>query len=139
VADDHAGELPAAARRYRSKPVLKHCRLCDQPAEYRCSWGSQQFTGPHMVVIDPAGAYGVDLEVFFATHEPVPERRDVYVKISRVRAWLVTERLVLTTIVDGRPEMVADVPAGAYVVENPAGERYAMTAAAFEQRYEPDE
>ena len=117
----------------------RQCRLCDQPASYECSWGTQHFHEPHMVVIDPAGAYGVALDVFLATYEPIPGQQDLFVKVTRVRAWMVTESLVLSTTIDGHTEMVAHVPAGAYVVENPSGERYAMSAEAFEQRYELDD
>jgi hypothetical protein len=35
-------------------------------------------------------------------------------------------------------EMTTSVPAGAYVVENPDGERYAMPAEEFFTRYEVD-
>jgi hypothetical protein len=125
---------------YRPKPALaKHCRVCQEAAEYDTGWGIQRFTGPHIVVMDPQGAYGVELTVFFATHEPVPERPGHYIKTARVRAWIATDSLTLTTEVNGRMEMVADVPPGAYVVENPSGERYPMTAEEFERRYELDE
>lgn len=141
MTDNGGRELPAElSRRYRSKPGLaKHCRLCHEAGEYKAGWGIQRFTGPHVVVIDPGGPYGVEFDVFFATHESVPDRPDYYVKVARVRAWAATESLVLRTEINGRIEMVADVPAGAYVVENPSGERYGMTAEEFEQRYELDE
>jgi hypothetical protein len=127
-------------RRYRSKPDLaKHCRICEAPAEYTARWGTQRFSERHVVVLDPGGAYGVELEVFFATHEPVRDRPDHYVKVARVHAWMATEALVLTTEIAGKIEMVADVPAGAYIVENPSGERYAMPAEEFNRRYELDE
>jgi hypothetical protein len=113
--------------------------VCQEAAEYEAGWGIQRFTGPHVVVIEPDGPYGVDLEVFFATHRPVAGQPDCYIKVVCVHAWIVTAPFVLITEVNGRPEMVADVPAGAYVVENPSGERYAMAAEAFELRYEPDE
>ena len=89
--------------------------------------------------MDPDGAYGVHFEVFFATHEPVRDRPNHYIKVARVRAWATTAPIVLTTEINGQVEMVAEVPAGAYIVENPAGERYAMSAEEFERRYELDE
>jgi hypothetical protein len=92
-----------------------------------------------VVVIEPGGPYGVEIDVFFSTHEPVPGRPDHYVKVARVRAWIASESFVLTTSINGTVEMIADVPAGAYVVENPSGERYAMTAEEFDRRYELDD
>ena len=61
-----------------------------------------------VVVIDPGGPYGVELDVFFTTHEPVPDRPDYYVKVARVRAWAITESLILRTEINGSTEMVAD-------------------------------
>jgi hypothetical protein len=140
VTDDRREAFEDRVRRYRSKPGLaKHCRICQEPAEYNPSWGVQRFPGRHVVVIDPGGPYGVEFDVFFATHEAVPGRPDHYVKIARVRAWVTDESFVLSTEINGRVEMIADVPPGAYVVENPSGERYAMSAEEFERRYEPDE
>jgi hypothetical protein len=132
----------AQARRYRARrDRVKHCRICHEPASYAIGRDRepQCFDGPHVVVLDPGGPYGVALEVFFATHEPIPDRPDHYVKVAFVRAWVATDSFVLTTEVAGRVEMVAQVPAGAYVVENPNGERYHMAAEEFWHRYELDE
>ncbi len=134
-ASDTAQCLRYRARRDR----VKHCRICQEPASYAIGEARACFDGPHVVVMDPGGEYGVALEVFFATHEPIPDRPDHYVKVAFVRAWVATDSFVLTTEVAGRIEMVAQVPAGAYVVENPDGERYHMSAEEFWRRYELDE
>ena len=60
-----------------SKGRPKHAIIRWEPRDYELSWGSQSFDGPHVVVIDPNGEYGVDLEVFFTTHKPLPDRQDL--------------------------------------------------------------
>ena len=45
----------------------------------------------------------------------------------------------VVTFVDGVEEMRAAVPPGAYIVQNPGGELYAMSPEEFERRYELDE
>jgi hypothetical protein len=134
-------ELDASnSRLFRSRTgVAKRARICWQPTAYTLSWGCQTFDGPHVTVLDPAGAYGVDLQTFFATHLPVAEREDHYVKVVTVRALQVTATFTLSTWVDGRLEMAALVPEGAYVVQNPKGEQYAMSAEEFSRLYEPTE
>jgi hypothetical protein len=89
-----------------------------------------------MLVLDPAGHYGVELATFFATHIAVSDVEDHYVKVVAVRAVCVEETFELTTIVSGQVEMTATVPAGGYVVQNPDGEQYAMGAEDFFRRYE---
>jgi hypothetical protein len=116
----------------------KHARICWTAAEYTLAWGRQRFDEPHVRVTDAGGDYGVDLHTFFRTHRAVPEREDHYVKVVKVWALCVTEQLELITMVNGTVEMSATVPAGAFVVENPDGERYAMSAEDFMLRYEPD-
>jgi hypothetical protein len=128
------------SRVYRSKPGRpKKCHLRWEAAEYALAWGTQKFLGPHMVVIDPGGHYGVDLEVFFSTHRAIAEERDHYVKIVKVRALRTAECVRLSTQIKGKAEMLALVPAGAYIVQNPSGELYSMSPDEFEQRYEPDD
>jgi hypothetical protein len=133
-------------RVYRSRAdAAKHARIRWESAEYRLSWGVQHFDGPHMRVIygDGNGAgdgdYGVDLDVFFATHRPVSNREDHYLKVVKVRAYCTVESFTLTTQLKGTTEMVAVVPAGVFVVQNPGGEEYAMAPEEFERRYVPDE
>jgi hypothetical protein len=125
---------------YRSKPGRpKRCHIRWEAAEYALSWGTQRFAGPHVVVIDPGGHYGVELEVFFSTHRAVPEQRDHYLKIVRVRAMRTSKPVRLRTQIKGETEMLALVPAGAYIVQNPSGECYSITPEEFEQRYELDD
>jgi hypothetical protein len=128
-----------ASLRYRVRTgAEKQAHLQWEAAQYEVSWGRQTFDGPHMRVRNPAGDYGVELHTFFRTHRAVPERSHHYVKVVTVRAWCVTEAAVIETYVNGRLEMTASVPAGAYVVENHDGERYAMSAEEFFSRYELD-
>lgn len=127
-------------RLYSSRPgPLKHARIEWGSARYELSWGVQEFDGPHMRVTDPNGDYGVALSVFFATHRPVSGKEDHYVKVAKVRAYLVVEAFTLITRVNGTEEMKSEVPAGAFVVQNPGGEEYAMAAEEFERKYIPDE
>jgi hypothetical protein len=114
----------------------KHAVLRWEPRRYELSWGTQEFDGPHMVVIEPDHEYGVDLEVFFTTHRPIPDRKDYYQKHVRVRAVQAKEDTRIVTEVDGRVEMEAVVPAGAWIIQNPAGEIYYNSAEDFEARYE---
>jgi hypothetical protein len=125
------------SRVYRSKIGLpKQCHIRWEAAEYILSWGTQRFLGPHVVVIDANGDYGVELEVFFATHKPIPELRHHYVKVTNVRACRTAEPVRLVTQVKENTEMIALVPSGAYIVQNPSGELYAMSAEEFAARYE---
>ena len=125
------------SRVYRSKSgLLKQCHIRWEAAEYLLSWGLQKFHGPHVVVIDANGDYGVELEVFFATHKAITELRDHYVKVANVRACRTAEAVHLVTQIKGNTEMVALVPPGAYIVQNPSGEVYSMSAEEFDARYE---
>jgi len=128
------------SRTYRSRRgFIKEAHVKWRPGEYMLSWGKQNFFGPHMIVLDPAGEYGVELRSFFTTHQPMPDKPDHYVKTATVRAFRLEEPLELVTIVRGKEEIVASVPAGAYVVQNPDGEQYAMTDEEFHRRYIEDE
>jgi len=91
------------------------------------------------MVIDPEGPYGVELQVFFSTHQAIAEERDLYLKTVKVRALRVSEPVRLRTEIKGETEMLAHVPAGAYIVQNPSGELYSMSADEFDRRYEPDD
>jgi hypothetical protein len=73
---------------------------------------------------------------FFCNHRAVPERPHHYVKIEIVRACCLTDAETIETIVGGRLEMIASVPAGAYLVEGVGGERYAIPEEEFVRRYE---
>ena len=127
-------------RLYRTRPgEPKQAHLVWQTAEYHLSWGIQRFDGPHVRVIDLAGDYGVDLRVFFATHQPIPSLEHHYVKVAKVRAYITIEEITLTTRLKDSTEMIAIVPIGAVVVQNPSGEEYAMTVEEFERRYMLDE
>jgi hypothetical protein len=123
---------------YRPRPGKpKHAVLRWEPAEYDLPWGTERFDGPHMLVQDGAHRYGVDLAVFFATHAPVADHEHCYIKTAPVRARRVDEETLIVTHVRGRQEMVASVPAGAWIVQNPAGEQYYNTAEEFAKGYEP--
>ena len=135
-----SGLSASNSRVYRSKPGRpKNCHIRWEAAEYVLSWGTQKFLGPHVVVIDPDAHYGVELEVFFSTHQAIAEVRDHYLKIAKVRALRIAEPVQLRTEIKGKTEILALVPAGAYIVQNPSGELYSMTADEFERRYEPDD
>ena len=122
---------------YVSRGAPKHAVLRWEPRRYELSWGEQEFDGPHMVVLDdPENEYGVDLKVFFTTHEPILERPDHYLKCAKVRACQVEEETRIVTEVDGRREMEATVPRGAWIIQNPDGEIYYNAAEEFEKRYE---
>ena len=68
----------------------------------------------------------------------MPASAHHYVKVVTVRAWCVTEAAMIETHVGGRLEITTSVPAGAYVVESPEGERYAMPAEKFFSRCQLD-
>ena len=126
-------------RRYRPREgVVRQAHLHSETAQYQLSWGLQTFVGPHMRVHDPAGEYGVELDTFFRTHRPVTGRDHCYVKVATVHAWCVTEAVTVETYVSGHLEMTAIVPPGAYIVENPGGEQFSMSAEEFFNRYELD-
>jgi hypothetical protein len=128
------------SRRYRPRAQhRKHALIRWEATQYVLEWGTQVFSGPHVVVRDPKGEYGVELAVFFATHRPVAETPDHYVKVVAVRAVVVRAEVALTTRVQGKREMTAHVPAGAFLVQNESGERYAMSRDEFDERYELDE
>jgi hypothetical protein len=125
------------SRVYRSRSgVFKRGTIHWPAAEYVLAWGTQIFAGPHMRIWDAAGNYGVDLEIFFRDHRAVKELPDHYFKVVTVRAVQIAEEVVLLTNIAGRLEMAAAVPAGAYIVQNPTGELYAMPAEDFGCRYE---
>ncbi len=124
------------SKRYRPQPQEKHATVRWEPASYQLSWGDQEFDGPHVQVHDSGGAYGVDLRVFFKTHEPVKGKADHYVKTGFVRAVQVNEPTEIHTMVDGRLEGTATVEPGGWVIQNPDGELYYNTPGEFQKRYE---
>jgi len=121
---------------YRPVPTSKRAVLCWEPATYELSWGTQRFDQPHMRVDDGDQPYGVELRTFFATHKAVPDKPDHYIKDAPVRALQVREDTDIVTVIDGREEMKATVKAGAWIVQNPAGEQYYNTDDEFQRRYE---
>lgn len=118
----------------RARP--KHAVLRWEPRRYELSWGTQNFDGPHMAVLEPEHEYGVDLEVFFTTHRPIRDSKDHYRKLATVRAVQAKADTRIVTQVKGRVEMEATVPAGAWIIQNPTGELYYNSAEDFEARYE---
>lgn len=126
------------SRRYRSRPgVFKFAVLEWQATQYPLAGGVETLTGPHMKVRNGDGWYGVALARFFRTHKGVSIHGHAYVKSVEVDAVRTTAPVTLTTLVDGKVEMVAQVPAGAFIVRNPDGEEYAMSAEDFLLRYVP--
>jgi hypothetical protein len=89
-----------------------------------------------MVVLEPDQKYGVELEVFFTTHQPIPDHPDHYVKSVKVRATQVTSETRIVTTTGDRQEMESIVPAGAWIIQNPAGELYYNSPEEFGERYE---
>lgn len=124
------------SRAYMAKPVEKHAVLVWQPATYTLSWGTQNFEGPHMKV---DGEYGADLQVFYATHQPVAAREHYYVKVVKVRAFQVKEDTDINTIVRGNEEMKAKVQKDGWIIQNPTGEIYYNSDEEFKKRYVLDE
>jgi hypothetical protein len=126
------------SRRYRSRPgVSKFAIPVWHGAQYRLAWGVETFAGPHMKVRSGDCWYGVELATFFRTHKGVPIHGHVYVKSVEVDASRTTVPFTLTTLVREQMEMVAQVPVGAFIVRNPDGEEYAMSAEDFLLRYVP--
>lgn len=123
--------------RYRSRPgEPKKATLRWEPADYKLTWGEQHFDGPHVLVSLADEEYGVDLRVFFATHKPVPDRRDHYIKDAVVRAMQVDRPTEIVTRVNGREEMRSTVEPGGWVIQNPDGELYYNTNEKFEENYQ---
>jgi hypothetical protein len=129
----HAGN----SSEYRARSQSKRAVIRWESAKYSQDWGDQSFDGPHVVVKDGDTEYGVDLQVFFETHQPCPDQPDAYQKTAKVRAVRVTEPTKIETWVRGRLEGTAEVQAGGWVVQNPKGEIYNNTAEEFAKRYEP--
>jgi hypothetical protein len=128
------------SQRYRARPgANKHAVIKWEPSQYKLSKGTQDFPGPHVVVLDPAGYYGVDLEVFFTTHQALPELANHYVKTAQVRAWRADRPFELVTRLRGVTEVISMVEVGAFVVQNPQGEQYPMSAEEFLRRYMPED
>jgi len=130
----HAGN----SRAYHARPLEKQAVLQWEPATYRLEWGNQTFDGPHIRVKDAGGDYGVDLGVFFTTHQPIGARPDHYMKSVTVRAVQVDEDTEIHTKVGARTEATAIAKPGGWIIQNPTGELYYNTAEEFTKRYEPD-
>ena len=121
---------------YRPKPIERPASLCWGPAKYQLGGGEQTLSGPHMRVTDGESAYGVDLRVFFATHEPIPGKPDHYLKTAPVRAVQVTDATTIETRVRQQVEMKATIEPGGWLLQNPEGELYYNSAEQFAKRYE---
>lgn len=136
---------------YLSRPDnVKTCYLNPNPAEYRLSWGTQSFDGPHvLIVVAPPGGekddrdlasmeiYGCDMETFHATHLPVPKVENGWYKVAKVRATQVDEPTEIVTVVHGEVESKAVVPPGHWIVQNPTGEQYYNSPEIFARNYVP--
>jgi hypothetical protein len=118
------------------KPVPKRAVLRWEPAKYKLSWGEQDFPGPHMRVDEGESEYGVDLQVFYATHSAVPGKADHYTKTAPVRALQVKDVTEIDTLVRGRLEGKAAIQAGGWLLQNEGGELYYNSAEEFAKRYE---
>jgi hypothetical protein len=125
-------------RRYRRRPdqfvVAVPLRLDTPGFSYR-KWGAEQHCKAGDWLVDNDGdIYTVDADVFAATYRQV--RPGTYLKISPVWAEAAGEDGSIAT-----KEGHTDYKKGDYLVFNDqAGtDGYAMGAAKFESRYEPDE
>jgi hypothetical protein len=126
------------SKRFRPRRFEKRASIRWEPAEYRLEWGQQVFKGPHVVIDDPGGRYGVNMRIFFDTHEACPDKEGCYVKTASVRAAQVTKTTPLVTRLQSRIEGIARLEAGGWIVQNPEGELYYNTADEFAKRYEPE-
>lgn len=120
---------------YCPRPIVKHAVVKSTGGEYVLSGGVQRFDGQHVMVMDERGHYGVNHSRFFATHQAVPGEADRYYKVGNVRAWCSDRLCELVTEIDGNEEIVALVQIGDFVVQNPEGEQYAVSAEIFAERY----
>jgi hypothetical protein len=126
----------AEPRRYRKKPdrfvTAVQLRLEIEGFRYK-KWGDVQTCKAGDWIVDNEGdVYTVAGDVFERTYE----RRSpgVYVKVARVQAWRAEAAGSIETR-EGRTHYEA----GDYLVENEAGDVWAVSAAKFEEMYEPDE
>jgi uncharacterized protein len=122
---------------YRPRPVEKKAAIVWKGATYALSWGEQSFEGPHVRVGEGNDAYGADISIFFATHEPVVAKPDHYVKTAAVRAVRVRDSMQIETRVRQRLEAQATIQPGGWLIQNPDGELYYNSAEEFALRYEP--
>lgn len=135
---------------YISRPNnVKFCYLNPNPAQYKLSWGVQDFAEPHVVVVaqNPQGQkdddgmlpmeiYGCDREVFHTTHLPSPEVPNGWYKVVEVRAAQVVEPTEIVTVVDDKVESRSVVPPGHWIVQNPGGEQYYNSPEIFSRNYQ---
>ena len=115
----------------------KHATVRWEATTYKLEMGEQRFDGPHVWVHDDHDGYGVDMRVFFSTHDPVAGSPEHYVKTAPVRAVQVTEETPIETHVRQRLEAQAKVAPGGWLVQNPDGEIYYNSANEFARRYVP--
>lgn len=125
----------ANSTEWRAKANHKHITRVETAAKYKVPWGDQAFDGPHMLVHDEGGNYGIELEAFHATHEQVPGLADRYIKVALVLARQVTCETLLRTKVKGKEESSTTIPVGGWIVQNPTGERYCNVDGEFQERY----
>jgi hypothetical protein len=127
-------------RLYRTRPgEPKQAHLVWQTADYHLSWGTQRFDGPPHARHRPRRRLRRRPADLFRHPPTHPEPGAPLLESRQVRAYITIEPVSLTTSVNGSAEMIAIVPIGAVVVQNPSGEEYAMTAEEFERRYMLDE
>jgi hypothetical protein len=130
---------PGNSGLFRPKAVEKQATIVWKGAKYALSGGDQSFSGPHVRVGQGGDAYGVDMTVFFATHEAVAGKPDHYIKTAPVRAVRVQDPTQIETRVRQKLEMKATIQPGGWLIQNPDGELYYNTPEEFERRYEPME
>ncbi len=143
------------AQKFRKKGTVLAFRM-EAGATYdkMGSWGSnQEFPGPHEVIAElivrqpecvggrvsgPADVYGCAIDEFQAMYEQTGGPNE-YRKTETIRAVRVDESFTVdTTTRDGNVEVKgARGESGDYVVLQPKGERQRISAAFFEDCYEP--
>lgn len=119
---------------YAPRGVPRFARLVIAPTTYVLSWGTQEFTEPHMSIQDPSDAsgqtrYGCVLPQFLETYVDGPTPGS-YLKGQNVTARRVSVEETIDTL-----EGPATVPVGSWVVRDLAGNLWQNTDDVFHATY----
>ena len=130
---------PDLATDFRPKPGFTKTAILVEPVDeitvLRTSFGEQSLSGPFYVIADGEGSYGAAQDEFEAGHELIGSCR--WVKRSPIRAYRAdTPTTIVTRIADNKESSVVAAP-GDWIVQQSTGEVMVVTAAEFDERYEP--
>ena len=118
--------------KYQARPVPVQAIQINMPMQY-IKWGGYQDANVGDWLLSKGGdTYTCDKQVFAETYRPLPGREGWFFKVAEVDAVRVEADGAVETI-----EGASEYKAGDYIVTNPGGDQYPVSADKFDALYQP--